>query len=382
MLKNKVISNDEYLSYIIVIYYYLRIINNIGKRLLPVSLFYVVILISVIISAKYLYIGIKLIFKYKCIQFLCIEFIFVFLYLMSFILGTMEISTLTSYLFWTLGACIPLSTALYMIKDKKVFYNIFIKNSFIMLILFSFVILIRDDNIVYIMSFSYLVLVVLLFHINEFLTEKNNKYIPIIIYEILLIVLYGSRGPLLCLIVYIALMLFIKQKNYFLRASYILLIFLIIVYYDEIGKVIINTLDFYGYNNRTLTLLFGDITHLSGRDVIIKQAINMIINKPIIGWGIANEISYIGVYPHNIIVELILDFGIPLGSILVLIIGIMTIKTIINIRNHDNINADLGLIFMCCGLVNLLISGTYLKNIEFFLFIALLFPEKVKKVTR
>lgn len=376
MIENKKIKNDEYLSYIIIAYYYLRIINNIGKRLLPSFLLYIVLMIVFIIFAKKIYIGIKSILKYKGIEFLSIELLLLFLYVLSYVADIMKISTLLSYIFWTLGACIPLAFAMFIIKNKVVFYNLFIKNSFFMLVLLSLVFLIRDDDVVYIMSFSYLVLVILLFHLNEFIAKRKSRYIFLVIYEIMLIIIYGSRGSLLCLAIYLIFVLFIKQENYILKVIYILLMLSLIVFYDKLGNAIIHTLDFYGYNNRTLTLLFGDITYLSGRDVIIEKAIDMILHKPVIGWGLANEIEYINVYPHNIIIELILDFGIPIGGLLTFLILVAIIKTIKITGRIKDTQADMTLIFMCCGLISLLISGTYLKNIEFFLFVALLFPKK------
>jgi O-antigen ligase len=89
----------------------------------------------------------------------------------------------------------------------------------------------------------------------------------------------------------------------------------------------------------------------------------MIKEKPFVGWGVGGEASLLGTYPHNIFLELCLNFGLILGGVLCIILVVSILATFFA---SDGVNKDIFLIYLCTGFVPLLISATYLTTQDFF----------------
>ena len=123
-------------------------------------------------------------------------------------------------------------------------------------------------------------------------------------------------------------------------------------------------------NSRNIKyLLNGIFLNDSGRTQI---ATNLIDNITVFGKGIfGDRVLLNGAYPHNIILEMLYQYGIIFGSILV--IGLL----IIGIRGYSlasgNLKLFLKLLFIT-GVLKLFISGSYLSfEPQFYMFFCFLY---------
>ena len=129
-----------------------------------------------------------------------------------------------------------------------------------------------------------------------------------------------------------------------------------------------------GVRSRTLLLFLQDGVHLSGRDIIYRGVMAEIIESPWLGIGIAGDRRVLsGGYTHNFFIELIGNFGFILGILVSVGIIILIIKALI-IKDRDKYN--LIIIWMSLGFVHLMVSGSYLTDINFWIFLGLMISIK------
>ncbi len=179
---------------------------------------------------------------------------------------------------------------------------------------------------VYSMSFSYGMLLPVL----TFLTwgSKKKKVFPIILAAIgvMEILIYGSRGALAVLMCYLALYLVWgwtpKKKNrkvlvlVFLFSLMTVLLFgyeLIIDLLAELNRFLYSK----GYSSRTLNVLTSTVLRSEDRVTTIwPKTIELIINSFGLGLGVYSDHYHIGGFCHNFILEILIDFGIIAGGLL------------------------------------------------------------------
>jgi O-antigen ligase len=136
--------------------------------------------------------------------------------------------------------------------------------------------------------------------------RKNSKIFPVIILNIIAIILLGSRGGIIGAFIVYSLYLLKKIKKikiFHKKTIYFALISLIIILpiYEILRSVI---------DQRIVYLLIENI-YLAGRDGIYSNALNAIDYNPFFGSGLNSYRIYYNdqPYAHNIILEIILDFG-------------------------------------------------------------------------
>lgn len=114
----------------------------------------------------------------------------------------------------------------------------------------------------------------------------------------------------------------------------------------------------------------GDFFVSSSRNRIIEVLFEKISEKPVLGYGIAGDRTLVGGYSHNLAVELWVSFGIIIGTILLGVLFFICIKALIKSRKNNVDNMAI-LLLICCGLINLFLSGSYLSAPYLFLLIGL-----------
>ena len=139
-----------------------------------------------------------------------------------------------------------------------------------------------------------------------------------------------------------------------------------------------------GFSQRFIVkFIEGDISDDNGRDIIKEKLLAELQENPFkfrglyadreITIGLADEQNYAfylhGTYAHNIWLELAVDFGIILGTILFLIIVVKAIKLLTTSSLALNYLPALAI---CCGLVCLLMSSSFLENKMFFFMLGLM----------
>ncbi len=92
------------------------------------------------------------------------------------------------------------------------------------------------------------------------------------------------------------------------------IIFLGMLFLNEILEYIYEFLLNFGIRSRSIQLFLRDDVYLSGRDKIYDSVIEEISNNPILGIGLAGDRRIIGGgYAHNIFIEILANFGIVIG---------------------------------------------------------------------
>ena len=177
----------------------------------------------------------------------------------------------------------------------------------------------------------------------------------------------GSRGPLICLVFFVVLYLFLKATKMKMRYKIMISAVLLGAYYgvthylDKIMAFGISILQKLHLNSRTVEMLLnGEITDDHGRAEIARLSWDGISRQGFFGMGpfgcrtiIAPYFNY--GYPHNIFLEFILDYGWVFGVLFLSILVIMILK-VFRKKDKEQTAVLMILLAMC---MKLLISGSY-----------------------
>lgn len=191
------------------------------------------------------------------------------------------------------------------------------------------------------------------------ITRKILNIICIFI-ALITILLCGKRGPILWTIVTYFLYLLIGNIKQAKKLTIILILLGCIVYICTIySKELISIIS--NFNNTLAlqieeTIEFGQV---SGRGKIYIDAIKQIKNSPLFGsyFLITNGI-YQGVYPHNIILEILMTFGFISGLPLLYSIY-KALKCIFKMFKEKSIFSWFGIIFIFYFLESMSTSSLY-----------------------
>lgn len=197
-----------------------------------------------------------------------------------------------------------------------------------------------------------------------------------------LILVAGCRGALICMIVANALyVLFLsnvsRQKRLLLFVGMGILALVIYVFWINIVEWMLSLLSEKNISSRTLEyLVSGDFLEDSGRASIQDKIIQHIGLMP---KGLFADRRYAnGTYAHNIVIELLIDYGIILGSFLIVGLLILSIRAFRNSKPDERVVLTA---LFASGLVKLFFSGSYL-NVEPYLYAFLGFCLAMPKYRR
>lgn len=220
---------------------------------------------------------------------------------------------------------------------------------------------------------SYAVLPYTVFLLRRLFSQFNIYTLLIVVLGVFLILSFGTRGPLVCVLVFVAgyLLLLKKYKNP-IRSKMLVLICAFIIYYN-IGNIMLLFLPItvaLGMSTRVIDLFTssdGFLNNASGdaRNDIIDEIIPKL---NVSGYGIRGQgqVLFDHDYAHNIIYDFLIEYGYILGTLLLLGILILFIKAMI--KSDIRTRSFLWLLF-CISIIRLLLSHTYLIVPEFFLFL-------------
>lgn len=196
--------------------------------------------------------------------------------------------------------------------------------------------------------------------------EKSKKYIFLFIISVITILLGGSRGPLIgiALIVF-----FVFWKNFseikMTKKLMFVMVFIVsaivvLMNYENIIHGLVAVLNKYGISSRSIEMMLsGTLAEGNGRDRIYELAIQMIKDNPF-GYGIYGDRYVIGQYYfwgycHNLVLEILIDFGIFSGSlILITMVGVILNMLL---RCKERKYQGVFVIFLVCS-VQLMLSSS------------------------
>lgn len=206
------------------------------------------------------------------------------------------------------------------------------------------------------------------------LKKPNPLNVTLSVVGIAMLAFLGSRGPLLCVILAIAsyLILFKKYKRPFL--AYFLIItaaITLLIFLEPIMQFLYELSADLGLSIRVFDKYFGgEISSSTSRERIIEKLQVMISDNPIIGHGLYGDRAAIGIYAHNIAIELWHAFGVILGTAVLGGIMIVLLRgALITKKQKDYALLFLPLFFS--GFIKLFLSGSILDEIYLFLLLGL-----------
>lgn len=272
---------------------------------------------------------------------------------------------------FTLCINIPIFLSIASIRDFKIFLRISLwialATAFVGILygisFFSGGLPFKEES--YNMSLGYALLFPTLF----LLSHKRLLFSLIAIALSIVILLLGSRGPLVPIILFIFCQrLLLGTNKERIGVLLFVAIFTIILF-----PVLLDFLSLQGVESRTLNLILSGeaISHDSGRSVLYNAVKEKILENPIWGYGVfADRIFCNGIYCHNIFLELFTDFGCLFPMLL---LTFLLSCILYMLRHMDKNEIIFCLLFSLCAIVPLLVTGSYLTDFRFFLFIGYLY---------
>lgn len=181
----------------------------------------------------------------------------------------------------------------------------------------------------------------------------------------------GTRGAALILLINIAWNLVMGQTSRKTITRIIVLCcgvaaFLASSLYDSAILWMYKMAQRFGLSIRVFDkLLQGVQMGSSGRDVLQEKLLASIREHLFLGTGLCSDRLIAGTYAHNIAIEFWVDFGVFIGS--VLLIAVVFIMCRGFFLSKDNNEKGLVMTLICAGFMKLLFSGSYLSHALFFL---------------
>ncbi len=266
---------------------------------------------------------------------------------------------------------------LFIVPDKKTVdligkvscLAIAVETLFIFLYMIPEAIMIDDD-----MSRAYQLLPQVMFAVNYAFNSK--KILPwfFSVIGMFYLLSMGTRGPFVIFgaFVFLKFLKTIKTKIVFkiillaVTITTILLflnsnLFLNLLYWlKDVFKSIGLSTRIIDYSIKGITL-----SNTSGRNEIFMLCWQKIKENPVFGYGIYGEWQWLEWNAHNIYLEILIHFGVILGSVILLWLIYMPIKAYV--KTSNTYSRDIILVFVCFVFVRGIFGGSYLMYGMYFL---------------
>lgn len=268
-----------------------------------------------------------------------------------------------AYVFWIF------SFSAFLFSDNLHNMEMFIKTierfSYVSIILalMQYLTALANETIPEYMTFSYNILMQTAFLIILNFKKANWHRLVVSIVGAVLIMIAGCRGALVGLLIsvvvyYVLAMNKISAKRTVALILAALVFFVLIVFWESILNGLANLLDAMNIPSRTVTLLVSEsFFEDSGRQEIRSRALE---NMSILGHGLyGDRVLLYGSYVHNIVIEILLDYGLFFGA------GIIIALVVAIWKGLTGASGDYRLVIsalLSVGVVKLLFSGSYLNQ--------------------
>jgi hypothetical protein len=360
------------IQYIVIIYF--DLIGNIHGNIIKV-------ISTAIVSIFFIFVF-PIVIKRSLRKFIIVYSIATIIFLLHYLMYPNNRIYIKELIFPFFFMCLPIFVYSMSLKNWNIFKKIMVKSSniiFILGIIISILIFLGIGRRAigrYSMSLSYYMLLPSIIYLDFLLYQfslKNLFYLPL---SLIIILTLGSRGPILCFIIFGIL----RISRFYFELTYRNIIYYtlslgiitsIVIFFDKFIIIIYNIFLNFGIKSRTISLYLNEkISHLSGRDDIYSSLLENIVNKPFRGIGLAGDrLALEGRYAHNILVEIYSNFGIFIGSIIILVLFVLVLKAM-STDNKEKYNMII--IWFSLGFVRLMVSSSYLIDIRFWLFLGIL----------
>ena len=201
--------------------------------------------------------------------------------------------------------------------------------------------------------------------------KPNILNISLSVVSVVLLVSFANRGSILAAILFIVVYFFFltpRKKSRVVKALMIIAAVGVTIFFDQIMDSLFGFTESYGMSTSIMDrMASGEIVDSNGRDFIYASALKYLSSEGLLGGGMGIDRVVLGTYAHNFVLELLMDFGIFFGGIIVVGIFILIIRSFIKTQSLE-VKAFIAVL---CGrgLIHMLLSGSYIEDGHFFLLI-------------
>lgn len=201
---------------------------------------------------------------------------------------------------------------------------------------------------------------------------------------LMLLLSLGTRGPVICAIVFIAVyLLFIRPSKYqrTMRIATISLTIVAVSFLDQF-MMFMQMLTFQlGMSTRIFDKYFeGEMETSEGRDYIRNTLLSeLATDNSLFGHGILGSYPYVGTYPHNIVLDFLFSFGWIFGTALLLSLLCIIIRMLIKYSQNE-ICKTFGILLFVSSIIKLCFSTTFVDDTMFFMLLGYCINSLRKKI--
>ena len=321
-----------------------------------------------------------IVWKRQKIRIMGLYFFWIIEFLTHYLFFPDNRNALHDIIFYLFFMCIPALVYSRSLKDWSLFKKVIDHSSLIVFWLcFVLALLVISGTAfigTYSMPLAYYALLPATIFVNEWFTHITLKNGFFGLTSILIILALGSRGPIFCLGVFVILRMLKPTRRYKLKEifSYLFIMLALIIcllFFKEILILIDNYLLLLGIKSRSITLFLRPKIFLSGRDKLYHVVIRDLLKHPLVGLGLAGDRLLVGGYVHNFFIEVLAHFGVVMGSILLVWFMVRLIMSVKNNTKHIH-KYEMIIIWIALGLAPLMVSSSYLININFWILLGLM----------
>lgn len=215
----------------------------------------------------------------------------------------------------------------------------------------------------------------------------KKKYLFVVLLNSCALLIKGSRSVFFCVFICMVFCVFWSVRHTTrLRSTITLILAASIVTAIVLLPYFVGILYDRFPDSRTVYTLvrlleYGDKTEfMTGHDAIAQQSLKLINDRPIFGYGLLSDRYYLsravgfnyvekGLYPHNMLLELILQFGIPAGVFIFLCVIFIYLKLVrVSLTDYSQLFTAL---IATATLVRLMFTGSWVNETGLFLWIGL-----------
>ena len=227
------------------------------------------------------------------------------------------------------------------------------------------------------MAFAYAVSLFVGDLVYEFLNGKNKGDLVFLIIGVAILCLAGTRGAIVAVCVLYVLQVFFNSRRNTGRIMVMIILLLLAALlisgvFNAILGQIYDMLKSVGLPNIRIIDMFleGSLTESSGRDKITDELYEAIKEKPYSGYGIGADrsLNNKGSYAHNLFLELMVEFGIPVSLLISLAICLILFSGFF--RKNEAFRAVFIMLFSVF-FIKLMFSSSYIYCRELFLMLGM-----------
>lgn len=214
--------------------------------------------------------------------------------------------------------------------------------------------------------------------------RKANVFnVLISIVGIMLMLSFGNRGSIVGLLFFSVVYFFFisrQEKKWSFRLFFIVIVVLIYMYMDAIMGGVFNISQDLGMSAGLFDRYFNEsLSDVNGRDVISRGVISHLYDSPVFGSGLASDRVFVGVYSHNLILEMLLSFGFLFGSLFLVLIFRLIIKAFF--KAGTSVEKSFVALLSAMSIVKLMVSGSFIVEPTLFLLIGFCITTLRKKAS-